>query len=91
MNNIIQTYLSYLDHQGKPLDKGIKEINKALGSDYDKNYFSHLKSGKHKNVSMKLLCYLQDECRDFVAKKSGYRNTEKFKKAVKGLMPRSGK
>lgn len=86
MNNIINTYLAYLDYQDKTLDEGIEEINKATGLNMTKNYFSHLKSGS-KFVSMTLLRYLVDECHKYIAKKYGYKNIEKFQDAVDGLMP----
>ena len=90
MNNIINTYLAYLDYQDKTLDEGIEEINKATGLNMTKNYFSHLKSGS-KLVSMTLLRYLVDECYEYIARQAGYRDITKFERAIDGLMPRVGK
>ena len=87
MNNIINTYLAYLDYQDKTRPEGVAEINKAIGSNHSPNYLSHLKSGKHKNTSTKIHNYLWKECCDFRCKQVGYRDLEKFRMAVEGLMP----
>lgn len=86
MNNIINTYLEYLEYQGKSLDIGIIEINQSLGRKLDKTFFSHMRHGS-KSVGKDLHRYLVDECYKFMCEQSKYKNVEKFEKAINGLMP----
>lgn len=90
MNNIIQTYYDYLTNYGLTLDDVIDAINDDLNRKMDENYFSHLKCGS-KTANRELHRYLLDDVIEYQAKRFGYRDLDKFKRAVDGLMVPRGR
>ena len=64
MNNIITTWLEYLEYQNKTLDQGLYELNAHTRLSIRPHHITEMKKGK-RGVPKKAYAYMVDEVFEF--------------------------